>query len=243
MITSEPAASLELLDAPGQGDSATSATSPGWLELTGIERSWGPREVLRGADLAVQSASVAWLGGPNGAGKTTLMRVAAGILIPQSGTVSLCGLDPERRRRDYHRRLGYLGAGDRGLYARLTVAQNLDLALRLAQAPRREHARLLERGVARFELAELAKRRVDRLSMGQRQRVRLAMTFIHEPAVVLLDEPHTSLDDNALGLVETAMVECTLRGGAILWCSPAAGSLPLPANVRFLMSEGRVSEA
>ena len=78
---------------------------------------------------------------------------------------------------------------------------------------------------------------------GQRQRVRLAMTFVHEPQVVLLDEPHTSLDDEALELVEAAMGECTLRGGSVLWCSPAAGSLPLPANVRYVIAEGKVSRA
>jgi ABC-2 type transport system ATP-binding protein len=219
------------------------ASIPPPLRLSGIERSWGPRKVLKGIDLTIPPATVAWLGGPNGAGKTTLLRVAAGILIPDRGAVSLCGLDPERDRRAYHRRLGYLCAGDRGLYARLTVRQNLDLACRLSQIPRRDHRRLLERGIARFELHELTKRRVDRLSMGQRQRVRLAMAFIHEPALVLLDEPNTSLDDHALELVEAALVECTLRGASVLWCSPASGSLPLPANVRYLLADGKVREA
>jgi ABC-type uncharacterized transport system ATPase subunit len=61
--------------------------------------------------------------------------------------------------------------------------------------------------------------------------------------VVLLDEPHTSLDDAALELLETAMFESALRGASILWCSPAAKSLPLPANLRYLMSDGKVRAA
>src|SRR5205807_495955 len=215
MITSDPALPVESLQAPILTDAGPAAPA---LELVGIERSWGPRRVLDGASLTLPEATVAWLGGRNGAGKTTLLRIAAGILFPDRGSISLCGLHPEHDRRAYHRRLGFLAAGDRGMYARLSVVQNLDLAARLAQVRRRDRTRLVEQGIARFELQSLARRRVDRLSMGQRQRVRLAMTFVHEPQVVLLDEPHTSLDDEALELVEAAMGECTLRGGSVLWC-------------------------
>jgi ABC-2 type transport system ATP-binding protein len=239
MIAIDSTSPVELLtDAP-----PVDTTAPSALTLAGIERSWGPRKVLRGVDLAVPAQAVAWLGGPNGAGKTTLLRIAAGIILPDRGSISLRGLDPERDRRAYHKRLGYLCAGDRGLYARLTVRQNLDLACRLAQVQRRDHAGLLDRGIERFALQELAKRRVDRLSMGQRQRVRLAMAFIHDPEVVLLDEPHTSLDDTALDLLEAAMFECALRGGAVLWCSPSTRTPPLAADVRFSISDGTLSEA
>jgi ABC-2 type transport system ATP-binding protein len=213
------------------------------LVLSGIERSWGPRPVLTGADLRVPRGAVAWLGGPNGAGKTTLLRIAAGILLPHRGSVSLDGLDPQRDRRSYYRQLGFLSAGDRGLYARLTVAQNVDTAARVAQVRRGRRAEMIEQAITRFGLQELAARRVDRLSMGQRQRVRLAIAFLHDPSVVLLDEPHTSLDDDGLALIEAAMVECTLRGGSVLWCSPASKSLPLPANVHFVLDEGKVREA
>ena len=222
---------------------ANPSPGPAVLELLGIERAWGSRAVLQGASLTVPRGTVVWLGGRNGAGKTTLLRVAAGILIPQRGSISLDGLDPERDRRAYHKRMGFLPAGDRGMYARLTVTQNLDLAARLAQVSRRDRRRLVKQGIARFDLHELAGRRVDRISMGQRQRVRLAMTFVHEPDVVLLDEPHTSLDDPALELLEAAMFESTLRGGSVLWCSPAFKSLPLPANLCYLMTDGKVVPA
>lgn len=228
---------------PQDGPVHAQAPDAAALALLGIERWFGPRQVLSGASLAVPRGSVVWLGGRNGAGKTTLLRVAAGILIPNRGTISLGGLHPDRDRRAYHRQLGFLPAGDRGMYARLMVRQNIELAARLAQVRRRHRQQLVAQAIARFELQELAERRVDRLSMGQRQRVRLGMTFVHEPAVVLLDEPHTSLDDPALELLEAAMFDCTLRGGSVLWCSPVSKSLPLPANLRYVMSEGKVSEA
>jgi ABC-2 type transport system ATP-binding protein len=238
MITSESARPPESLAEPILADERLSAPA---LELTGIERSWGSQKVLNGVSLTVQKGSVAWLGGRNGAGKTTLLRIAAGILIPQLGSVALHGFDPERNRREYHRRLGFLPAGDRGMYARLSVMQNLELAARLAQVHRGDRRRLVEQGIARFGLEPLTRQRVDRISLGQRQRVRLAMTFVHEPEVVLLDEPHTSLDDQALELLEAAMFDCALRGGSVLWCSPTSEMLPLPANLRYVIADGKVS--
>jgi len=240
MLASHPALPRQSFEEPILPSDRPGAAA---LELSDIHRSWSERKVLNGASLTVPAGTVVWLGGRNGAGKTTLLRIAAGILIPQRGSISLHGLHPERDRRAYHKQLGFLAAGDRGMYARLTITQNLDLAARLAQIRGRERRRLVEQGIERFELRDLAKRRVDRISMGQRQRVRLAMTFVHEPEVVLLDEPHTSLDDPALELLESAMFECTLRGGSVLWASPASKSLPLPANIRYVMSEGKVTLA
>jgi ABC-2 type transport system ATP-binding protein len=218
------------------------AGSPPLLAVEGVRRGYGTRAVLAGASLRLEAGVVAWLGGPNGAGKTTLLRIIAGVLAPDTGTVRLRGLDPEHDRRAYQRRLGYLPAGDRGLTARLTVRQQLELwaALALLGHRRRE---LVDATLARLELEELSDRRVERLSMGQRQRVRLALAFLHEPDVVLLDEPHTSLDEFGLALLEDALAGVTARGGAVLWCSPASAHLPLPADERYLLTDGRVERA
>src|SRR5579859_5476389 len=113
--------------AQAQGPRASLRESPARMPLVleGVHRRWGRREVLRGASLTLAPGTSAWLGGPNGAGKTTLVRIAAGLLAPQSGRVALLGLDPDRSRRAYQQQLGFLPAGDRGLTARLTAAQNL----------------------------------------------------------------------------------------------------------------------
>ena len=210
------------------------------LALTDIVRRMGQKEVLTGASLSIPAGIIGWLGGPNGSGKTTLLRIAAGVLVPESGSVALAGLDPERERRAFHRRLGFLSAGDRGLYARLTVLQNLEFWASVVLVPPRRRQGLIESALKRFQLDDLARTRVDRQSMGQRQRVRLAMTFLHEPDLVLLDEPHTSLDQPALELLDVALDELAARGGAALWCSPAHASAPLRADVRYRMSSGRV---
>jgi ABC-2 type transport system ATP-binding protein len=222
---------------------SAAAQKPPPLTLIGVKRRWASRPVLIDATLSLPPGTVAWLGGPNGAGKTTLLRIAAGLILPHAGSISLCGLDPERDRRAYQRRLAFVSAGDRGLYARLTVLQNLGFWAGLALVPRDRRSELIDRALARFELGELAGRRVDRLSMGQRQRVRLSMAFLHEPTVVLLDEPHTSLDDAALALLDAALAEISATGGAALWCSPAGRQLPLRADLRLRLDDGRVSPA
>ncbi len=191
------------------------------LALTDIERAYQGRPVLRGISLTLNAGEVAWLGGSNGAGKTTLLRVAVGLVAPDRGTVTLDGLDPVRNRRAYQRRMGFLAAGDRGVYARLTVAQHLRLWSDLALVPARRRAAQITGIAQRMGLEELMDRRVDRMSMGQRQRVRLAMAFLHEPDVVLLDEPHTSLDEEGLALLAKQLDAHADRGGAALWCSPS----------------------
>lgn len=218
------------------------STGTAQLELTDIVRRFRSRTVLTGANLRVPAGIIAWLGGPNGSGKTTLLRIAAGIVVADSGAVTITGLDPGRDRRACHRRMGYLSAGDRALYARLTVAQNLEFWAGVALVESRRRQELINASLARFELDDLATSRVDRLSTGQRQGVRLAMTFLHEPALVLLDEPHNSLDEHALGLLDAALGALAERGGAALWCSPAP-TAALRTNAAYRLQDGRVIRA
>lgn len=209
------------------------------LELVDIVRRWGSQTVLAGASLRVSAGSVAWLGGLNGSGKTTLLRIAAGIVVPDSGAITLFGVNPQRDRRACYRRFGYLSAGDRGLYARLTVAQNLEFWAGVALVEPRRRQQLIEAALGRFELKTMATSRIDRLSTGQRQRVRLAMTFLHEPDLVLLDEPHNSLDEHALELLDDALDVLSGRGGAALWCSPARNAA-IRADAAYRLQDGQV---
>lgn len=213
------------------------------LSLSGIVKSWGPTAVLRGADLELEAGQRAFLGGKNGAGKTTLLRVAAGVLEPTAGSARLYDLDPVRDRREYQSILGYLPAGNGGLYARLTTEQNLDFWAGLGLLPTRERAAAVAGALERFELGDLAGRRVDRMSMGQRQRVRLATTFLHSPRVVLLDEPATSLDDDALALLGDALADHHARGGASVWCAPTAPPDASGVDVAWRIADGVVVPA
>jgi heme ABC exporter ATP-binding subunit CcmA len=210
------------------------------LSATGIVRRWGDNEVLRGADMALEPGTRGFLGGRNGAGKTTLLRICAGLVEPHAGDVRLAGMHPVRDRRRYQSQLGYLPAGNGGLYARLTVRQNLEFWGSLALLTGGRRAAAVDGAIAAFDLDEMERSRVDRISMGQRQRVRLAMTFLHEPSVILLDEPHTSLDDDALALLRAALDSHRLRGGSALWCAPSSAQAEIEADVSFWVEDGRV---
>jgi ABC-type multidrug transport system ATPase subunit len=210
------------------------------LEARGVTKSWSGTPVIQDVEVDLPRGTVTWLGGRNGTGKTTLLRVLAGVIDPDAGDVRIDGLHPVADRRAYQRRLGYLPAGNGALYARLTVTDNLEFWAGLGMVPRPERSARIDAALELFELGDLAKRRVDRLSMGQRQRVRIAMTFLHEPQVVLLDEPHTSLDEPAMRLLGDALERLVDNAGCALWCSPGREGIPIPAERAYVLEDRRL---
>ncbi|MDX6674110.1 MAG: type transport system ATP-binding protein [Solirubrobacteraceae bacterium] len=221
------------------------ATALPVLEVVGVAKRWRSDRppVLDGVDLAVRPGEVVGVLGRNGAGKTTLLRIAAGLITADAGNVHVLGLSPERDRAEYQQRLGFLSAGNSGLYGRLRVEHHLDLAAALAYVPREARAAAIDRARRAFELDELLGQRVDRLSMGQRQRVRLALAFVHEPELALLDEPRTSLDADGVAHVRAAVDALTAAGGAAVVCAPDADDLGVECDRRFVVSDGRLEAA
>jgi ABC-2 type transport system ATP-binding protein len=190
------------------------------LVMLSLHKTWGDLKVLDDVELVLDAGTTTWIGGANGVGKTTLLRIAAGLICPDEGVVDLDGLHPRLDRARYQARVGFLSAGDRGLYARLNVRQHLELWARLSLLSRASRCATIERTIEQLELQELVDSRLDRLSMGQRQRVRIAMAFLHEPDLVLLDEPLSSLDERSAGLLRACLSDVARRGGAALWVSP-----------------------
>jgi ABC-2 type transport system ATP-binding protein len=212
------------------------------LELEHLYHRWkGPKPpVLDDVSLTLRSGEVTWVGGANGVGKTTLLRLAAGILLPQRGSVRMGELTPSSRGGRYRRRIGFLSAGDRSLQARMRVRQQLDFWARLAYVPRERRRELVDISLQRFGLEEFAERRVDRMSMGQRQRIRLAMAFLHEPIVLLLDEPRNSLDDDGYRLLGEQIERAAASGATLLWCSPRGEDRVLACDASYTLEDGRL---
>lgn len=221
-----------------------SASTTPLLELEGLYHRWKghSRAVLDDVSLALSAGTVTWIGGRNGVGKTTLLRLAAGILLPQRGSVRIGALTPRARGGAYQRQIGFLSAGDRGLQARLTVRQQLDYWARLAYVPRTRRAELVTVSLRYFDLEELAGRRVDRMSMGQRQRLRIAMAFLHEPSVLLLDEPRNSLDEDGYQLLSAQIERVRAGGAAVLWCSPRGEGRVIACNAGYSLENGRLEQ-
>lgn len=154
-----------------------------------IYKQFGDQPVLRGASFSVAAGEVAALVGPNGAGKSTLLRVLAGLMAPDAGTARIGGADVVRRRQAAQARLAYFPQ-EVHFHEAMTPREVLRFYVRLRQVPAERVEPLLEE----VALSKAADRPCGALSGGMRQRLGLAVTWLPEAPVVLLDEPGLSLD-------------------------------------------------
>lgn len=179
------------------------------LDARGLRRRYGAAQVLAGVDLTLAPGEVLLLLGANGAGKSTLLRILAGLARPDSGTVRLGGLPVAECRG----RVGFL-AHETLLYDDLTVRENLDFSASLHPGVGRA---AVDRGLERAGIAALAPRRVRELSRGQQQKAALTRALLHDPSLLLLDEPYTGLDTgSATALTARLREESTAGKGVIL---------------------------
>ncbi len=161
------------------------------VRLRGVTKQYDRITALAGIDLEIPAGSVYGIVGPNGAGKTTLMRILVGALAPDGGDVQVLGLDPRQERRRVRSQIGYMPQAP-VLYEDLTAAENVAFFARghLLDAVRERVQRSLEF----TDLVERAGDVVRTLSGGMRQRVSLAAALVHQPRVLLLDEPTAGID-------------------------------------------------
>jgi ABC-type transport system involved in cytochrome c biogenesis ATPase subunit len=165
-----------------------------------------------------------------------MLRIAAGMIAPELGTVSALGLDPRRGRAAYQPQVSFLPAGDPGLHARLTVCQHLEFCARIALI---EPARTREADTAALAVFDLEAQygRVHRMSTGQRQRLRQAIALLSE-LLLLFDEPLTTLDADGAGCCSRRS-SAFGRGGAVLWCAPTDEQSDVDLEQSLTLSEGR----
>jgi ABC-type multidrug transport system ATPase subunit len=165
------------------------------IRARGLEKRYGDKRVLRGVDLDVPRGGFVLVTGPNGSGKTTLLRLVAGLLAPTSGELEV---GVERGG------LGFLGH-EPLVYRELTALENLDLYGRLYRVPeRRERIGML---LERFGLWEARGERAGSFSRGMLQRLALCRALLHDPELLLLDEPFNALDSEGAALLERELAE------------------------------------
>ncbi len=160
------------------------------LVVDRVRRSFGSIPALDGVSFTVERGSIFGLLGPNGAGKTTMMRLILGIYAPDSGTITWCGRPLERSVR---RRFGYLPE-ERGLYGKMKVRDQIAYFGRLHGLAGEEARTRTQRWMATLDIEGYAARPCSELSKGNQQKVQLASAVIHEPELLVLDEPFSGLD-------------------------------------------------
>ncbi len=185
------------------------------LRVAGVQKAFGLRPVLRDASLMVERGEVVALTGDNGSGKTTLLRIVATLLRPDAGEVALDGFaaaDPHEVRA----RLGYLGH-DPALYPELTGRENLRLWARLHRLP----DPAAEAGLAQAGLEGVADDRAAVYSHGMLRRLALARALLHDPTLLLLDEPFSGLDAQGTAALEAVLAGARESGRAVLYATHA----------------------
>ncbi|HEX5741633.1 MAG TPA: ATP-binding cassette domain-containing protein [Pilimelia sp.] len=185
------------------------------LTLDAVSRAFGTTRVLREVSFTADAGRLTGFVGPNGAGKTTTMRIVLGVLAADSGAVTWHGAPVDAGVRH---RFGYMPE-ERGLYPKMGVREQLDYLARLygmtPAAARRAGEDLLER----LDLAPRAKEPLERLSLGNQQRVQIAAALVHAPELLVLDEPFSGLDPVAVDTIVALLRERAAAGTAVLFSS------------------------
>jgi ABC-2 type transport system ATP-binding protein len=185
------------------------------LELASLTKRFGPVLALDHLTLAVPAGELVGLVGPNGAGKSTAMKLMLGLLAPDEGEVRWDGhaVEPADRRR-----FGYLPE-ERGLYPKMRVRDQVVHVARLHGLDRAAAEAAADRWLARLDVAVRAADRAEALSLGNQQRVQLAMALAHDPVLAVLDEPFSGLDPVAVDALSAVLAERAAAGTTVVFSS------------------------
>ena len=187
------------------------------VEIRGISKRYAEHVAVRELSLAVPTGSVYGLLGPNGAGKTTTIRMMLNVIAPDTGTIAILGQPNTGQVLD---RVGYLPE-ERGLYKKMKVRDVLIFLAELKGVPRREGARRTDEWLERLSLKTAEKdwgqSKVDELSRGMQQKAMFAATLLHDPDLVILDEPFSGLDPINAQVMKDTVVELKRRGKTVIF--------------------------
>jgi len=181
------------------------------VRIDDVWKFYGDYPALRGIKLEADSGACLALIGRNGAGKTTLLRIIAGFSRPGRGQIRILGKEP--RQSEARRQIGFIGHGI-SVYDELSALENLTLYARLYSLP--EPRRSAMEWLERTGLERVRDGLVREFSRGMRQRLAVARAFLHEPSVLLLDEPFTALDDRAIAVLQRLLREALAAGKTIV---------------------------
>ncbi|SDX01452.1 ABC-2 type transport system ATP-binding protein [Amycolatopsis xylanica] len=185
------------------------------LEIRAISKRYGKVTALDGVTFDVRGGELFGFVGSNGAGKTTTMRIALGVLTPDSGEVWFNDLPITHETRT---RIGYMPE-ERGLYPKMKVLDHLVFLAELHGMGANEAHRSAENWIVRLGLAERRKDEIQKLSLGNQQRVQLAAALVHDPAVLVLDEPFSGLDPIAVDVMSEVLRHKASQGVPVVFSS------------------------
>ncbi|HZD45815.1 MAG TPA: ATP-binding cassette domain-containing protein [Acidobacteriaceae bacterium] len=205
------------------------------VDLDRISKSYSSKVAVRELSLRIEPGTMFGLLGPNGAGKTSTIRMMVGMTLPDSGTVRLFD---EPFRRDHLRRVGYLPE-ERGLYKRMKVIDQLVFMGQLHGLDRATAAARARRWCARMDIAESMEKKTQELSKGMQQKIQFIATLLHDPELIIMDEPSSGLDPVNVSLLEQTLLELKSKGRTILFSTHRMEQVEKLCDAICLVDQGR----
>jgi ABC-2 type transport system ATP-binding protein len=185
------------------------------IELEGVTKAFGRFKAVDGLSLRVPKGSMFGLLGPNGAGKTTTIRMIMSITAPDSGSIKVLGHPMDRVTQN---RIGYLPE-ERGLYRKMKVIDHLYFLAAIKEVSRETARQRIQGWLEKMELKPWLNKKVDELSKGMQQKIQFIATIVHDPDILILDEPFSGLDPLNVALMRDYFLDFRSRGKTIVFCT------------------------
>ncbi|MBX9704296.1 MAG: ABC transporter ATP-binding protein [Silvanigrellaceae bacterium] len=185
------------------------------IEVKGLVKLYGERKVLHGLNFTVGKGRVCGLLGPNGSGKSTTMDILAGLLGQSAGQVSVCGFDVITQTKDVKAHVGYL-PDNPPLYKEMKVKEFVDYVAKIRGLNSKNRKTAVQRVLEECDVTDVCDRIIGNLSKGYRQRVALCSALVHQPQVLILDEPTEGLDPNQILHIRTLIKKLSKERTVIL---------------------------
>jgi len=205
------------------------------ISVDQISKSFGSLRAVDNVSFEVNSGEIFGLLGPNGAGKTTMIRIILDIFKPESGTVSILGGPMSEEKKNV---IGYLPE-ERGLYQDIQLERCLVYLATLKGLPEAQARERVNQYLERFELANWRKKKLKELSKGMQQRAQLITTLVHQPKVVIIDEPFSALDPVNTQMVKDLLIEERDKGTCIVMCTHQMHQVEELADRIVLINKGK----
>jgi sodium transport system ATP-binding protein len=209
------------------------------LTKTFRDRKRGEIVAARNVSFRVEPGQIYGLLGANGAGKTTTLRLLATLLKPTSGTATVAGYDVVREPQRVRASVGFLAAST-ALYARLTVREMITYFGRLNGMPSADIATRIRQISAELVMDDFLDRRCDKLSTGMKQKTSIARTLVHDPGVMIFDEPTLGLDVMAARAIVQFVRQCRARGKTVIYSTHIMSEIEKLCDVVGIIHEGRL---
>lgn len=212
------------------------------IELHGLSKRFKEVQAVDDLSFEVKGGEIFGLLGENGAGKTTTLRILATMLKPTSGTANICNFDIIKQPLEVRRHIGILFGGEAGLYDRLTARENIAYFGKLNDMDDEVLNKRIDMLCHTLEMDEFIDRKVGKFSKGMKQKVTIARAIVHDPEVMLLDEPTVGLDVTAARTLQDFIAQCRDQGKAVIFSSHIMSEVERLCDRIGVIHKGRLKD-